>query len=156
MDMLAAIKAEPFFEGIPEKELALLADCGEAGTFPTGAWLLRQHAPAKHFYLLTGGLVELKAFVPQRGVVTLETLGVHEPLGWSWLVPPYQWHYDARTLEPTTALVFDAVRLRHEMEADHEFGFQLQRRVIDIMAQRLQAIRMQSLDVYGLPGGAFL
>jgi CRP-like cAMP-binding protein len=155
MGMLATIRTEPFFDGIPDQELAILADCGETREYPTGTWLMRQHTPANHFYLLTDGLVTLKALIPQRGVITLETLGTHEPLGWSWLVPPYHWHYDAHTLEPTSALVFDAARLRREMEADHELGYQLQHRVIDVLAQRLQASRLQSLDLYSMPGGSW-
>jgi CRP/FNR family transcriptional regulator, cyclic AMP receptor protein len=69
-------------------------------------------------------------------------------LGWSWLVAPYRWHFDARVVEATRAIALDAKCLRSKCEQDHELGFELLNRVLQVVEQRLQSARMQLLDVY--------
>ena len=39
--------------------------------------------------------------------MTIETIEAGEVLGWSWLFPPYRWHFDARALAPVRATAFD-------------------------------------------------
>jgi CRP/FNR family cyclic AMP-dependent transcriptional regulator len=93
----------------------------------------------------------LEAFAAQRGPITIETIEAGEVLGWSWLFPPYRWHFSARVVEPTRAIALDGVCLRSKGEADHDLGYELVKRVAQIMMQRLQATRLQLLDVYGVP-----
>ena len=71
-------------------------------------------------------------------------------LGWSWLFPPYQWHFDARALELTRTTALDGQCLRIKCEEDHELGYRLGQRFAHVMMQRLQATRLQLLDVYGV------
>jgi len=71
-------------------------------------------------------------------------------VGWSWLIPPYRWHSDARVIEPTRAIALDGKCLRAKCEADHGLGYELMKRFSHIMEQRLQATRMQLLDLYGV------
>lgn len=151
-DMARRMAAEPFFQGFSDGHLRRLAGCASLARFPAGTLLLRQNAPAQHFFLLTAGQVLLKAHLPHRGTVPLETLGGHDALGFSWLVPPYKWHYDARALEETEALSFAADCLRRAMEDDHDLGYLLQGHIIGAMSNRLQAARLQGLDLYGNPG----
>jgi hypothetical protein len=76
-------------------------------------------------------------------------LGEGEILGWSWLIPPYNWHFDARAVELTRAIALDGKCLRNKCEQDHDLGYELLKRFAHIMEQRLQATRLQLLDVYG-------
>jgi CRP-like cAMP-binding protein len=78
----------------------------------------------------------------------IQTIEKGEILGWSWLIPPHTWHFDARALEPIRALAIDGKCLRAKCEANHDLGYELLKRVSSIMYQRLQATRMQILDVY--------
>ena len=72
-----------------------------------------------------------------------------EILGWSWLVPPYRWHFDARAVELTRAIALDGKCLREKCEEDHDLGYEVMRRFVVIIAQRLEETRLQLLDVYG-------
>ncbi|HYN39568.1 MAG TPA: hypothetical protein VES39_09975, partial [Rhodospirillales bacterium] len=74
-----------------------------------------------------------------------------DPLGWSWLIPPYTTHFDARALELTRVICFDAACLRGKMEEDHAFGYELYKRMVPVMASRLAAARRQMIDVFGRP-----
>jgi hypothetical protein len=69
-------------------------------------------------------------------------------LGWSWLIPPYFWRFDARVLEMTRAIALDGKCLRAKCEQNHDLGYELLKRFTNMMDQRLQATRLQLLDVY--------
>jgi len=73
-------------------------------------------------------------------------------LGFSWLMPPYRWVFDAGAVELTRALLFDGACLREKCEADARLGYDLLKRVTGVMMQRLEAASVQLLDVYGGAG----
>jgi hypothetical protein len=79
----------------------------------------------------------------------IQTEGEGEILGWSWLVPPYYWHFDARATEKTQVIAIDGKCLREKCESDHDLGYKLMRRFALIIAERLEATRLQLLDIYG-------
>jgi CRP/FNR family transcriptional regulator, cyclic AMP receptor protein len=69
----------------------------------------------------------------------METLDAGEALAWSWLSPPYCWHFSACSLDRTETVAFDAHHLRNHAEESHDFGYELTRRVGQVVWQRLQA-----------------
>ncbi len=83
----------------------------------------------------------------------ISTLGEGAVVGWSWLFPPHRWSFDARALEQVRAVAFDGGCLRGKCDADHELGYELMRRFAAVMLERLQATRLQLLDVYGGSAG---
>ena len=91
----------------------------------------------------------LETSAPQRGSAIIQTLGEGEVLGWSWLVAPYRWRFDARVVEAVRAIALDGKCLRGRSEEDHDLGYELMKRFAQVMEQRLQAARLQLLDVYG-------
>jgi len=70
-------------------------------------------------------------------------------MGWSWIVTPYKKQYDARALELTRALVFDAMCIRAKCDEEPKLGYELYRRFSQLIGQRLQATRIRLLDLYG-------
>ena len=79
----------------------------------------------------------------------IETLHPGEVVGWSWLFAPYRWQFDGRVTEPSDLVTFDGACLRGKCDADHELGYQLMSRFAANVIARLQATRLQLLDVYG-------
>jgi len=139
----------PFFAGMEPKDLALIAGCGTNARFEAGDYLFREGEPADRFYLLRSGRAVVEVHDPARGTITVLSAGEGEVLGFSWLMPPYRWVFDARALELTRALVFDGACLRDKCEADARLGYDLLKRVTGVMMQRLEAASVQLLDVYG-------
>ncbi len=151
MQTLEPILAKhPFFEGLEPKYLQLMTGCASNVRFEAGTYIFREGEAASHFYIIRQGKVALETFAASRGPITIETIEAGEVLGWSWLFPPYRWHFDARVVELTRAIVLDGVCLRTKGETDHDLGYELVKRVAQIMMQRLQATRLQLLDVYGV------
>jgi CRP-like cAMP-binding protein len=151
MHTLEPILAEhPFLKGLRQEHLELLVGCASNVRFEAGAFVFRQGQEANHFYILRDGKVAVELFAPQRGAVAIDTYGEGDVLGWSWLIPPYHWRFDARAVEPTRAISLDARCMRTKCENDHELGYELMKRFARIIEQRLDATRWQLLDVYGV------
>ena len=147
------IRDVPVFHGLPDEELKLLAGCASNVHFETGAVLFREGDPADTFYVLRHGSVALEMYVPARGPAVIETLEAGEVLGWSWLFPPYRWHFDARALTGVRATAFDGACLRGKCEDDPKLGYELMSRFAQVLIERLQWTRLRLLDLYGHDGG---
>jgi len=139
----------PFFEGMRGEDLALIAGCGKNARFGAGEYLFREGEPADHFFLLRSGMVSVEVHDPARGTITVLSAGEGEVLGFSWLMPPYHWVFDARALDLTRSVVFDGACLREKCEGDPRLGYDLLKRVTGVMMRRLEAASVQLLDVYG-------
>ncbi len=150
MGTLEAILAEhPFLKGLDPAHIELIAGCASNVRFNKGDFIFREEDEADRFYLIRHGLVALDVFVPQRGPVTIDTIQEGEVVGWSWLFPPYRWHFDARALQLTRAVAFDGKCLREKCDKDAKLGYQLVTRFSQVIMQRLQSSRLQLLDLYG-------
>lgn len=144
------LQANEFFQGLPADQIRFLANCATTEHFDEGVYLFREGEKADVFYLILQGRVSLDTFVPGRGHKGIQTVGAGEILGWSWLYPPYLWHFDGRVLRPTETITFDAPCVREKCDQDHVFGHELLKRFTNIIVQRLQATRLQMLDVYAV------
>jgi len=80
--------------------------------------------------------------------IIAQTVGGGDVLGWSWLLPPYYWHFGARAEDLTMAIAFDGKCLRGKCEKNHHLGCELLKRFSHIIASRLDATSLQLLDIY--------
>jgi CRP/FNR family cyclic AMP-dependent transcriptional regulator len=144
----------PAFEGMLPEHLELIAGCGQNRVFEDGEHVMREGDPADVFYVLRAGRVALEVYMPARGALTIETLDHGELLGWSWLVPPYRVAFDALAMGTVRAIAFDGACLRGKSEQDPVLGYELMKRIVPVLIERLQATRVQLLDVYGGAGPA--
>ena len=139
----------PFFKGLRPEHLDTLVGCAANVRFSAGEFLFREGQRIDHFWVIREGKVAIEVFVPNKGAVTIETVDGGEVLGWSWLFPPYRTHFDARALTHVRALALDGTCLRGKCEEDTDLGYQFMRRFNQIVVGRLEATRMQLLDLYG-------
>ena len=139
------IAEHPFLHGLKPEHLRLLADNAMRMHYDTGQLIFCEGDPANRFYLIEHGRVALESHRQDEPPVQIQTIEPADVLGWSWLFPPYYWHFDARALEPTTAIFFYGTRLREQSEADHDLGYELMKRMTAVVIQRLQATRKELL-----------
>ncbi|HEY1933987.1 MAG TPA: cyclic nucleotide-binding domain-containing protein [Acetobacteraceae bacterium] len=150
MEGLERILAEHrLFAGLGQPFVELAAGCAKNTVFRPDEYLFHADDPADWIYLVRHGRVALELATPGRGAVQFETVGEGEIVGLTWLLPPYRWGYDARATELTRAIALDARCLRDKCEADHDLGYELLKRFLPVLVARLQATRLQMLDVYG-------
>lgn len=143
------LREHPFFAGLSDEALALMAGCATNVHVDAGAYLFRVGEPADHFYVVRRGRVALELHVPGAGQRVLDTVEDGQVLGWSWLVPPYQRFFDARATQPTSVIALDGVCLRGKCDADPALGYALMQRVAQVMYHRLQSTQVRLLDLYG-------
>jgi CRP-like cAMP-binding protein len=145
--------ASPVFAGLAPEHLTLIAGCARNERATAGSHLFREGAPAERFYLIRKGALALEVDAPGRGPLVIETLHEGDVAGWSWLFEPHRWQFSGRVLEPAALIAFDGGCLLGKCDADHELGYQLMRRFAATAIERLQATRLQLLDVYAPVGG---
>lgn len=141
------LRNHPFLKGLTPHQIRLLTDCAMVMHFRPGELIFREGDPANRFYLIQKGKIALESPAGESGSIFIQTVGAGEVLGWSWLFPPYYWHFDARAIEPTQAIFFYGTPLREECETDHDLGFELLKRMAEVMVKRLQATRRQLLEL---------
>lgn len=137
------LAGHPFLQELAPHHLEFMAECAAEFHFAAGEYILREGEPANQLYLIDRGKVALGTIGANRGFTTIEILAEGEALGWSWLIPPYHWHFTALAILPTTVIALDGYRLREKCEADHDFGYELLKRLALIIGQRLRMTRKQ-------------
>jgi len=142
------IEEHPFFAGLDNGFITLMVGCASNVRFKKGEYIFKEGDPANTFYLLRAGRVAIEVFAPQRKPIIIATLAEGEILGWSWLLAPYQWKFHAHAVDDIRAIALDGKCLRAKCEENHDLGYEVLKRFTGIMEQRLEATRLQLLDVY--------
>jgi CRP/FNR family transcriptional regulator, cyclic AMP receptor protein len=149
----AVLAAHPFLYGMSGDQLAVLATTASDVTFPARHRLFEDGGNATRFWLIQSGQVSLDLHIPGEGPVVIETIGMGELLGWSWLFPPYRWAFGAVAASAVEAFEFDAPAVRACCASDPGLGYELNQRVTRVLAKRLQATRIRMIALSGHAAG---
>jgi CRP/FNR family transcriptional regulator, cyclic AMP receptor protein len=142
------LPTHPFFAGLDDDALTLVTGCAVNAHLRPGEYLFREGEPANTFYVIRSGRVAIRMRLPTDAVV-VDTARDGDVVGWSWLVPPYRWTFDAVATEETSVVSIDGACLRGKCEADPALGYALLQRVVRVMSTRLHSARVRLLDLYG-------
>jgi CRP/FNR family cyclic AMP-dependent transcriptional regulator len=148
-DLEQILSEHPFLKELDKEHIQLLVGCASNVVFKSGDFIFREGEAADAFYFIRHGRVLIETFVPQKGPIIIRSREAGEILGWSWLVPPYRWHFDARAVDLTRAIALDGKCLRKKCEEDHDLGYEIMKRFAMVIAERLEQTRLQLMDVYG-------
>ena len=140
------IEGHPFFARMKPEHLEVICEGATKRAFLQEQFLFIESEPADHFYVITSGRVALEAHEPADGTVLLQILGPGEVVGWSWLFAPFVWHFRARAIELVNVVSLNAAHLLTCAERDHDFGYELMKRLAQVLIRRLQTTRKQVLD----------
>jgi CRP/FNR family transcriptional regulator, cyclic AMP receptor protein len=137
------------FQELEPKYIQFLAGCASNVIFQEGELVTKEGTPANHFYIIRHGSVSVDVHDTRRGYMRLLTVGENEVLGWSWMFPPYRCHFDARAKSLVRAVALDGVCIRKKCDDDQAFGYHFLRLFSRVLIHRLEAARMQMVNVYG-------
>lgn len=146
----SALASQHLVQGFTAAQVESLAQLARAVEFPAGAVIFREGDECTELYLVASGHVALD-LASARQTLRVETLGPGAELGWSSMLMGSHRYFQARALEPVKALAFDAAALRALCDAEPALGYTLMRRLLEVVAERLQATRLQVLDMYWTP-----
>ena len=142
-----ALAEHPFFRDFPVAHMELLVEAAMLKVFRAGEVIFKEGDPANRFYILQSGEVQLESETADGRVIPLQRIGAGDVLGWSWLFPPYYWHFGARALDDTKAIFLYGTWLRESCERDHDFGYAMLKRMAAVAIQRLQATRKRLAEL---------
>lgn len=152
MEAIRKVLSEhPFFQGLSAVDLDLLTGLATYQQFESEEFVFREGEKSDLFYVILQGRVALETFAPDRGPIIISTLSEGEVMGWTWILEPFVHRYDAQALEYTRVLALDGSSLRSEFEHYPLLGYELLKRFAQVMVHRLEATRLQLLDMYGIP-----
>lgn len=146
--VLNALRSMDFTKDLAPKQLEKLASIATYVTFSEGAMIFREGDNSELVYLILEGDVSLLTQVPGHGQVTILTIGPGQLLGWSSLFPPMKKTAGAQTVASTRAIAINAQHLQELCKADHDIGYEILRRVAQVVSERLSAARVQLLDMF--------
>ena len=149
MTLEPLLRDHPFLKDLEPEYLTLLAGCAMNVRFGEGSFLFREGEAADRCFLIREGKLALEIAAPGRGSIIVQTLGAGHVAGFSWLLEPHQWQFDGRAVEPVHAVALDGTCLSGKCADDPRLGFELTQLFARLAIQRLQATRLQLLDVYG-------
>jgi CRP-like cAMP-binding protein len=136
----------PFLAGLDRRYLRQLLGLASIKTFKASEMIFHEGKPANTLYLIASGNVDIETPLLGCEAVPIQTLGEGDVLGWSWLLPPYEYHYSARAVDPTEAIALDGRALRGQCEEDHDLGYEMMKRFALVIVQRLAATRARYLS----------
>ena len=140
----------PFLKGMSHDALTLLTGCARNRRVAKGEYLVRHGHEADRFFLIRRGHVELLAASAATSLV-VNTAGPGDLVGWSWIVQPYRYRFDARATDDTLVFDLDGECLRKKCEEDPVLGCELLKRISVDLGRRLDDLQLRLLDVYGAP-----
>ncbi len=139
----------PFFAGLPSHYVEVLSGCGENAIYKADSLIAAEGSRADLFFVLRSGRVALELQHAPQPPVRIQTLDAGDVVGWSWLFPPYRWSFDVRAVQDVRAIRLSGRCIRDHCDEDPAMGYALMQRFSRLMMQRLEATRLQLLDLYG-------
>jgi CRP/FNR family transcriptional regulator, cyclic AMP receptor protein len=133
--------SHPFLEGLSKEHITALASLAMPVSYSIGDTIFKEGDLADRFYLINDGTVSLQTSGNGEDKIEVQQLRSGEVLGWSWLFEPYSWQYDAVATAPTSAIFFYGTWLREQCEQNPALGYEIMKRIAEVVIARLQATR---------------
>jgi len=146
-NVITALQRHPFVEQFAAEHVDKLATIATRVRFERDQIIFRENDECSDFFLLLSGLVALE-IVEAGHTHRIQTLSAGHEFGWSALLMGSGKHFQARALERVEALALDGGALLTACKRDPQFGFVLMQRLLGVVAERLQATRLQLHDMY--------
>jgi CRP-like cAMP-binding protein len=143
-----------FFSGLPSDFVAFLADHAKVRRLEMDEVLFHYGEPADRFYVVESGHVTVEVAAISGPALELQDLGPGAALGWSWLIAPHAWSFQARAKTAVGLLEFDGHAVLAHCEEDPRFGYEVLKRFAALMSERLNFARRKMMEAWNPPGFA--
>ena len=135
--------AEGLFKGLaPDETEAFLRRCQE-NTYPDGTNLFVEQTGATKLYLILKGGIDLHFEMPKRENANTK-IASRKPgaaVGWSAIVPPYQYRLSGYCKGETTLLEIDRDTLNVIFETNYHLAYIFMRNIAVLTGERLHHVQ---------------
>ncbi|MBW4049057.1 MAG: cyclic nucleotide-binding domain-containing protein [Proteobacteria bacterium] len=148
------LQTHTILSALSAQQLAPLVAHSKEQHLSAGEVLFSQGDAAQHFYVLREGAVQIGVPAINGPALEVQALGADAVIGWSWLIPPYRWSFEAKAQSESSLVAFDGKPILQECEKDPALGYALMKIFAALMSQRLDAARLKMMDSWMPPGWA--
>jgi CRP-like cAMP-binding protein len=151
-ELVTALEAIPWFQVMSKEHFSKIVGIAKIFSFEPGQVIFHEGDKEDYLYVVLEGRVAIEMSVPGHGRIRILTAEPMEEVGWSSVTPVVrQRTAGARAVLPSRLVAFDANALRKLCEEDHDFGYFVMRRLVNVVAGRLLTGRLQLLDMFANP-----
>ena len=143
MNDTAKLFADGLFKGLAADEtIAFLRQC-QKQTYRDGTSLFKEQTKADKLYLILKGEVQLHFEMPQRenADTSIVSLNPGDAVGWSMIVPPYQYRLSGYCRGETTLLEIDRETLEVLVETNYHLAYIFLRNIAMLTGERLNQVQ---------------
>lgn len=151
---LGYLSKHAFFCALSDVALKFLSGCANKREIKKGQVLFQQGETADKFYVVLSGQISIQMPAIMGPSLEIQALGQDQVLGWSWLISPYKWSFQAKAVEDSELLMFDGSAILARCEQDPKFGYELLKKFAELMSVRLDAARQKMMDEWNPNGFA--
>ncbi len=148
------LSSHAFFSGLDKRSKEFLSNSAEVLQIKQDEILFQSGGSSDKFYLLLNGEISVRVPALMGPALEIHKLQPDQVLGWSWLIPPYRWNFQALALEDSELLEFDGSIILAHCEEDSAFGYELLKIFAALMSERLDRARQKLMDQWNPPGFA--
>jgi CRP-like cAMP-binding protein len=149
-DLDIALRRQPLMREFTSAQFDALMRIAELVEFEPNEVIHREGDESDQLFLVVKGHVAIE-LAGRNEVLRVETVGPGGEFGWSAMLQGAGRYFQSRALDGVQALAFDAGDLRQQCEDDPRFGYALMSRLLAVVAERLQATRLQIVDMHWTP-----
>ena len=149
--LLNTIHENSFLEGLDPHHIHKLAGLALEAEFDAGHTIFHEGDEKNRLYIIASGNVALRT---DAEGASLQVLQPGDVLGWSALLEGAHRQFEARCLTHVRALAFEGDELLNAFDADPRLGYTLMKRLLGVLAGRIEAARHVPAHRGGVPDGA--
>jgi len=138
----------PVLAGLTPSQTKLIVSYASEIEFKPGQRVFQRDFDAREFFIVRKGSVAIEVPAIDGDSMKIQTVGDGSLLGWSWFIPPYRWSFDARAVTASSLISIDGDKLRAACDHDTKLGYHLIKRFAMLMAERLNAARIEAMRHY--------
>lgn len=131
-------------------QLKKLLPLAQEQHFSRGQLVFKEGDQSLYLHLIVAGDVALEMMAGAQAV-PVQTVHAGDAIGWSSLTPGNRTHFQARALSKVDTVSFSGELLKAACERDPAMGYALMKQLLELVTERLDAARMQLVDIYGKP-----
>lgn len=151
-EVLQELQKIPWFKEIKSELLHKIEAIAHLRSITSGEILFREGDREDNLYIVVKGRVALDIFIPHRGKLRIYTVEPWDLFGWSSVTPSiHQRTAGATAVLDGLVIAIDSSKLRQACEEDHDLGYLVMRRLMNIVASRLLVTRLQLVDMFAAP-----
>ncbi len=148
------LSGHDFFSELSEDTLKFLSECASSRDIKKSQTLFKQGERADKFYVVRNGRIAVQIPALMGPNLEIQSLGKDQVLGWSWLISPYQWNFQAKAEDDSELLEFNGTAILARCEQEPKFGHEVLKRFAALMSERLEAVRLKMMDDWNPDGFA--